>query len=125
VNRPWGTAYAAWLGGVAGFQTALALGAPWGAAAWGGEHPGVLPPRLRAASAAGAVLWIGAATVAVGLGGGEATRRRVLRGTTAFAGLSVLLNAVSRSPTERAVWVPLTSVGTALGVLAVREEATR
>jgi hypothetical protein len=36
---------------VAVFQLALALGAPFGKAAWGGAHDGVLPPRLRAASA--------------------------------------------------------------------------
>ena len=32
------------------FQLALAFGAPAGAAAWGGNHPGVLPTRLRIAS---------------------------------------------------------------------------
>lgn len=32
------------------FQLALALGAPAGAAAWGGSHSGVLPTRLRVAS---------------------------------------------------------------------------
>lgn len=121
VDRPWGTAFAAWLTGVALFQAALALGAPWGAAAWGGSHPGVLPARLRAASTAGAVAWIGAATVAAGFVGGEAARRRVLRGTTGFASVSVLLNAASPSPVERVVWTPLTVVGTALGALALRE----
>lgn len=35
---------------VAGFQLALAFGAPWGAAAWGGRHPGVLPTRYLVAS---------------------------------------------------------------------------
>lgn len=121
VDRPWGTAFAAWLAGVAAFQTALALGAPWGAAAWGGVHPGVLPGRLRAASTAGAVAWASAATVAAGVVGGETARRRVLGVTTAFAGLSVLLNAASPSRVERALWVPLTAVGTALGVRALRE----
>jgi hypothetical protein len=110
---------------VAAFQTALALGAPWGAAAWGGAHPGVLPPRLRAASTAGAVAWVGAASVAAGVVGGETARRRVLRGATGFAGLSVLLNAASPSRIERALWVPLTAVGTALGVRALRETPRR
>ena len=32
------------------FQIALAFGAPFGAASWGGEHKGVLPRRLRIAS---------------------------------------------------------------------------
>ncbi|MCI0679398.1 MAG: hypothetical protein L0Z63_10210 [Actinobacteria bacterium] len=38
------------LGVVTLFQLALAAGAPWGVAAWGGRHPGVLPTRLRIAS---------------------------------------------------------------------------
>jgi hypothetical protein len=47
----------------------------------------------------------------------------VLIGTTAFSGVSVLLNAASRSRVERAVWVPMTTTGTALGVLAIRDAA--
>ncbi len=38
------------------FQLALALGAPLGRAAWGGRHEGVLPTRLRAASAFAAIV---------------------------------------------------------------------
>jgi hypothetical protein len=96
-----------------------------GWAAWGGAHPGVLPGPLRAASTAGAAAWFGAATVAAGAVGGDTARRRVLRGTTGFAGLSVLLNAASRSRLERAIWVPLTILGAALGVLALRETPRR
>jgi len=44
------------LGIVAVFQAALALGAPLGAAAWGGSYPGVLPPGFRVASAIAALL---------------------------------------------------------------------
>ena len=36
--------------GIAGLYLALALGAPLGAYAWGGEHRGVLPQRLRTGS---------------------------------------------------------------------------
>jgi hypothetical protein len=114
------TAFAAWLGGVAVFQTALALGAPWGAAAWGGAHRGVLPRGLRAASAVGAIGWVAASAVVAGVLGGDTARRRALVATTAFAGVSVLLNAASRSRVERVVWVPMTVTGTALGVRAVR-----
>ena len=39
------------------FQLALAFGAPAGAAAWGGNHPGVLPTRLRVASGLVAVFF--------------------------------------------------------------------
>lgn len=38
------------LGVVCVFQIALALGAPLGNAAWGGQNDGVLPARLRIAS---------------------------------------------------------------------------
>ena len=44
------------LGVIALFQLALALGAPWGAAAWGGQNPGVLPTGLRVASGLTAVV---------------------------------------------------------------------
>ena len=40
---------------VAGFQLALALGAPWGGVAWGGTDEGRLPRRRRIASAISAV----------------------------------------------------------------------
>ena len=36
---------------MAAFHAALALGAPWGALAWGGDTEGPLPSRLRAGSA--------------------------------------------------------------------------
>ena len=44
------------LGVIVVFQAALALGAPLGYAAWGGAHPGALPPRLRTASAVTALV---------------------------------------------------------------------
>ena len=85
----------------------------------------MLPAGLRAGSTAGTVAWAEAATVAAGRVGGETARRRVLRTTTGFTGLSVLLNAASCSRIERRVWVPLTAVGAALGALALREAARR
>lgn len=42
---------------ITAFQLALALGVPAGAAAWGGTYPGVLPTRLRVASALVAVFF--------------------------------------------------------------------
>jgi hypothetical protein len=85
----------------------------------------VLPSGLRAASAVGAIGWATVASVVAGAVGGDTARRRVLIGTTAFAGVSVLLNAASRSRVERALWVPMTGAGTALGVLALRDAAPR
>lgn len=44
----------------AGFQVALALGAPWGRMTWGGASD-VLPPALRLASAGAAVVLLASA----------------------------------------------------------------
>ena len=46
------------LSGMAGFQIALAAGAPWGAAAWGGASPGVLPRGLRVSSAGSGLVYV-------------------------------------------------------------------
>jgi hypothetical protein len=48
---------AALLGVTALFQISLAGGAPWGAASWGGRHPGKLPPSYRIASGVVGVLF--------------------------------------------------------------------
>lgn len=44
------------LGVIIVFQMAVALGAPLGKAAWGGQHEGVLPKRLRIASGVAALV---------------------------------------------------------------------
>lgn len=103
------------LGVLALFQLGLAAGMPWGAAAWGGEHPGVLPARLRVASAvAGLVLYpiIGAVVLsAAGIIGDwlpfdPTVAMWVL---AAFFALGIVMNAVSRSPIER-VWSPVSAL---------------
>jgi hypothetical protein len=101
------------LGVIAGFQLALALGAPWGAAAWGGQHPGVLPRRLRIASGVAAVLVyplvIAIVLAAAGIIGDDwlaidgAILMWVLAG---MLGLGALMNFASRSPRER-IWGPV------------------
>ncbi|MCA0329952.1 MAG: hypothetical protein LCI03_08600 [Actinobacteria bacterium] len=118
---PWSMAFAAWSCGLAAFQLALALGAPWGAAAWGGQSPGVLPAGLRAASAVSAVVWLGVAAVAAGAVLGPAGRRRTLLAAAVYASLGVALNAASPSTVERAVWVPLTALGAGLAWMGWRE----
>jgi hypothetical protein len=49
--------------GLAGFHAALALGAPLGAYAWGGQHRGALPPRLAWGSALSVPITLGMAIV--------------------------------------------------------------
>ncbi len=121
-TRPrWGLALACWCAGVSAFQAALALGVPWGAAAWGGRHPGVLPRHLRSASAVAAPVVGGLAAVAAGGLLGDRGRRRVLLGVAGYAGLGVVVNAASPSVAERAVWTPMCALGAALAVQARRE----
>lgn len=100
-----------------GFQAGLAAGAPWGRAAYGGAHDGVLPHQLRAVSGVAAVGYVAGATAVLRGAGREAARRRALTGLAVFMGLGVALNGASRSPVERALWTPLTA---ATAVLAWR-----
>lgn len=96
------------------FQIALALGAPFGMASWGGQHGGVLPARLRIASgiAAGVVypLIIFFALAAAGLVDSsltEGTRRVGMWVLTAFFTIGALANFISRSRIDR-IWGPIT-----------------
>ena len=101
------------LGAIVVFQLALALGAPWGAAAWGGQHPGVLPTRLRIASGVAAIviypLVIALVLAAAGIIDDDwlpvdgTLAMWVLAGLLA---LGAVANFVSRSPPERR-WGPV------------------
>ena len=98
---------------VAAFQLALALRAPWGAAAWGGQNPGVLPARLRIASGiAGIVIYPllivlvlnAAGWVSIGwLNDLGALPMWIL---AVLLGLGAIANLASRSPPER-LWGPV------------------
>jgi hypothetical protein len=101
------------LGVVAVFQAALALGAPWGAAAWGGGNPGVLPRPLRIASAVAALvvypLLIVVVLAAAGIiddGWMPIDPGAAMWALAILLGLGAVANAISRSPIER-VWAPV------------------
>ena len=103
-----GRGAAALIGTTAVFQVALADGAPLGVAAWGGKHPGALPPRLRRASGVSALVLGSLAVVAATPDLlGPTPRRRVLLGATGYFALGTAMNAASRSPVERAIWTPV------------------
>lgn len=109
------------LAALAVFQLALALGAPWGQLAWGGQHR-VLPARLRAGSAASILIYALIAAVALDRGGlidvfPDAFSAISMWVVFAYFALGILLNAASRSKTERAVMVPVTIVLAALSLL--------
>ncbi len=112
-GRRAGRAAAVLLTGVAGFQLAVAAGAPWGVVAYGGGHPGVLPDELRVTSAVMVPLYGALAAVATGAGGPR-LRRAVLRGTTALLVVGCAVNLASPSLPERLIWVPVSAAAAVL-----------
>lgn len=104
------------------FQLALALGAPWGRFAWGGQHPGVLPPDRRIASGASVVLLLAFALFALDLGSVIDAVPNIVAQIgiwVAFAlfAANVVLNAISRSPAERFAMTPAALVAAVLALL--------
>lgn len=92
------------------FQVALALGVPWGAAAYGGGRAradGTLPPRLRVASAVAALLLLFFAGVVLvraevlGTGNGGAPLAIATWVIVALMALNTLGNFTSPNPVER------------------------
>jgi hypothetical protein len=98
--------------GVVVFQVALAAGAPWGAYAMGGAFPGRFPVPLRIAALVQAALIAGMAVVVLSRAG--LVLARWSGGTpwlvwcvVAFAAVSLLLNLITPSAGERAIWAPV------------------
>jgi hypothetical protein len=98
---------------IVAFQAALALGAPWGFAAWGGRHPGVLPQRLRIASGVAAVviypliiLVVLASAGLIDAGWLPVDAGLVMWVLAGLLALGALANFASRSPRER-FWGPV------------------
>ena len=99
------------------FQVALASGAPWGRAAYGGTNPGVLPPRLRLSSAVAAVVWTGVGLAVARRAGipvwapvPDAWLPVVAWVVVALLVVGTVLNAITRSAVERAIWLPFSLV---------------
>lgn len=101
---------AALLAVVAAFQAALALGAPWGRAAYGGAHPGPLPGRYRATSTVSAGAYLALALLTLGRGPGTTTRRRTLTGASGLMAVGTVMNLASRSRLERLLWTPVAGI---------------
>jgi hypothetical protein len=115
------------LGVISLFQIALAAGAPWGAASWGGRHPGRLPTGYRIGSAVAGLFFYPAVALVVlgaaGLLGDDAVGSGGAAGLWVFAGLfglSALVNLISPSKVER-IWAPVAFVLTiCCALLAIR-----
>jgi hypothetical protein len=97
------------------FQIALALGAPWGAYAMSGKHPGRLPTAMRVGAVVqGLLLGLMAAVVLsrAGLALSQLAQASVWLTwvVVAFSGVSLALNAITPSAGERRIWVPVALV---------------
>ena len=94
------------LAGVGAFEFALAAGEPWGAAAWGGQTPGVLPTSLRVASGVSVLVYGGLAALVVTDRLGSTARSRLLTGASLLMAFGSVANLASQSPVER-LWAPV------------------
>ena len=97
---------------VVAFQFALAAGAPWGEFAMGGAFPGQFPPALRIGAIVQAVLLLVMAAVVLAragviLPGWSRASRWLIWFVVAFAALSLVLNLITPSAGERAIWAPV------------------
>lgn len=93
------------------FQLALALGAPWGGMAMGGAFPGVYPPPMRLAAVLQAAVLGGFGLVVFARAGLVApgwTPSRLAWLVVVLMALGVILNVITPSPLERAIWAPVT-----------------
>jgi hypothetical protein len=109
------------LAALAIFQLALALGAPWGRLAWGGQHR-ILPARLRIGSAAAILIYALIVAIALDRVGvidvfPDAFSTIGMWVVFAYFTLGIALNAASRSRPERTVMVPVTIVLSLLSLL--------
>jgi hypothetical protein len=102
---------------IAVYEVALAFGAPFGGAAWGGNHPGTLPAGLRVASAVGAVLWGLAALIILQRAGlssilpfGRTFVRRATWVLVVLSFMSAIANFASQSAAERLILAPVAIV---------------
>ena len=98
---------------IAVFQLALALGAPWGEAAWGGQNRGVLPRALRIASGIAAVVVYPLIMLVVLASAGviddswlPLDTTLIMWVLTALLTVGAVMNAISRSRRER-IWAPV------------------
>ena len=100
---------------VIAFQIGLALGAPWGAYAMGGAYPGRYPPAMRISAAVLALVMAVLALIVLSdagvvLSGLADSFPWLVWVAVAVSGVSVVLNAITRSTVERRLWLPVATV---------------
>jgi hypothetical protein len=111
------------------FQAALAAGAPWGHAAWGGDNAH-LSSGQRVASAVAVIIYVAAALIVLGRAGiiWRARSAALLRWGTWFFAVAMAIGAVpnfaSQSRWENFIFGPLALVLAALCVVVARAATT-
>ena len=115
--------------GVILFQLALAAGAPWGEFAVGGASPGQFPPTLRVTAVIQAALIVGMVTVVLARAGifftGWMRRARWLIWVVVGYGvIGLILNLITPSAGERALWAPVALVMLVSSVIVAKGTAT-
>ncbi|HZG66419.1 MAG TPA: hypothetical protein VEZ12_06730 [Herpetosiphonaceae bacterium] len=105
--------YATLSAGVVAFQIALAVGVPWGAYAMGGAFPGQFPPALRIAALVQAMLLAALAAIVMAragliLNGWSRRAHWLVWIVVAFTAVGLVLNVITSSGGERAIWAPVT-----------------
>jgi hypothetical protein len=111
------------------FQAALAAGAPWGHAAWGGENAH-LSSGQRVASAVAVIIYVAAALIVLGRAGiiWRARSAALLRWGTWFFAVAMAIGAVpnfaSQSRWENFIFGPLALVLAALCIVVARAATT-
>ncbi|MGB5556793.1 MAG: hypothetical protein WBN04_02160 [Paracoccaceae bacterium] len=106
-----GYLYAALAAATVLFQIALALGAPWGAAALGGRWQGRFPALIRAFALVQAGVIAGMALVVAaraGITDLAAGPRWFFWVVLLLTALSAVANLTTPSPPERKLWAPVT-----------------
>lgn len=103
------------------FQLALACGAPWGALAMGGKYPGVFPRPLRIAAVVQALVMAFVTLIVLTRSGTTLPAPFSSPGFTAFSSVAIwfvvalsavaaVLNTITPSKKERALWAPVAIV---------------
>lgn len=120
-------AYAVVSVGIIAFQIALAAGAPWGAYAMGGAFPGQFPPEMRVAAVVQAVILAALALVVLARAGIAMPRwsrssRWLIWVVVVFSALSLVLNLITPSAGERAIWAPVALVMLVSSVVVARSK---
>ena len=110
---------------VVAFQLALVAGVPWGELTMGGAVRGQLPPRMRAIAFGSAVLLTGfgaivAARAQLAFPRWRHASRWLIWVVAAYALVGVALNALTPSPRERALWLPVAIVLAVCAVIVAR-----